>query len=82
MQGRNRDRDIENGHVDSRGDGEVRTNWGNSVDVSRLGFPGDRWRVGSCSIAHGVQLRCSVMTYRRGMGVGGRSRGRGHNVYM
>ena len=57
MQGRNRDRDIENGHVDSRGDGEVRTNWENSVDVSTLGFPGDRWRVGSCSIAHGVQLR-------------------------
>ena len=56
MQERNRDADIENGHVEGGGDGEVRTDWESSVDTSTLGFPGDRWLVGSCSIAQGAQL--------------------------
>ena len=33
MQGRNRDTDIENGHVDTAGEGEGGMNWETSIDI-------------------------------------------------
>ena len=36
MQGRNRDIDIENGHVDTGGEGEGGTNWEIRIDIYTL----------------------------------------------
>ena len=36
MQGRNRDTDIQNGHVDTAGEGEGGTNWEIRFDINTL----------------------------------------------
>ena len=66
MQGRNGDADVENGLVDTVGEGESETN-GETINIYTLS--GVRWIVGEkllCSI--GSPVWCSVMTWRDGMG--------------
>ena len=66
MQGRNRDEDVENRHVDTVGEGEGGTNWEIRIDIHTL--PCAKHLAGMCCIAQGAQFG----TLRRPRWVGGR----------
>ena len=70
MQGRNRDADVEKGHVDTGGEGEGGTNWEIRTDIYTL--PSVKQTAsGNLLYSTGSSARCSVMTYMGGTGGGG-----------
>ena len=81
MQGRNRDTDVENGRVDTEGEGGGRMNWEIRIDVYTL--PCVKL-IASGKLLHstGRSARCSVMTRWVGWGVGERSKREGIYVYI
>ena len=70
FQGRNRDAEVENGHVDTEGEGEHGVNWEIRIDIYTL--PCVKYRAsGNLLYSSGSSAWCSVMTYMVGLRVGG-----------
>ena len=61
LQGRNRDADVENRHVDTEREGKGGTNWEIRIDIYTL--PCEKWIAsGNLLYSTGSSARCSVMT--------------------
>ena len=78
LQGRNRDTDVENGRVDTAGDGEGGLSWKSSTDI--FTFPSVRQMAGGKLLyIRGSPAWCSAMTQRGGIREKG---GPGRRGYM
>ena len=80
MQGRNRDADIENGLVDTAGEGEWGTNLESSIEIYILPCV-KQIASGKLLYKRGSSAWCSVMTWRSGV-VGGREGGSRRRRYI
>ena len=69
LQGRNRDTDLENGLVDTAGEGEGGTNWESSIEIYILPYV-KLIASGKLLYNTGSSSQCSMTTYRSGMGWG------------